>query len=122
MENARRAYELASQRLNQISLEGQSKQADIAVLTAATPPLNPSGPRMLMNIALSVVIGAILGLAGVLILELRDQRIRSISHLGEAFDLPVLGVMKGPRVAPKKNKKVSRKSSGGDGAGVALPT
>jgi polysaccharide biosynthesis transport protein len=122
MENARRAYELASQRLNQISLEGQSKEADIAVLTAATPPLNPSGPRLLVNLALAIVVGTILGLAGVLVLELLDQRIRSASHLAEAFDLPVLGVIQKPRVASSK-KKTSKGASGGDGAGkLALPT
>jgi succinoglycan biosynthesis transport protein ExoP len=121
MENARRAYEMASQRLNQTSLEGQSKQADIAVLTAATPPLAAAGPRVLLNTALAIVVGTILGLGGVLILELLDQRIRSALHLGEAFDLPVLGVIQKPRVSSKK-KKASRKSSGGEGAGkLALP-
>lgn len=116
MENARRAYELATQRLNQISLEGQSKQADIAVLTAATPPLGPAGPRVLLNVALAIVVGTILGLGGVLILELVDQRVRSALHLGEALDLPVLGVIQKPRASSRK-KKVSGKSSGGDDAG-----
>ena len=115
MENARRAYELASQRLNQVSLEGQSKQADIAVLTAATPPIAAAGPRMLLNVAMAIVAGTILGLGGVLILELLDQRIRSAPHLGEAFDLPVLGVIQRPR-APVKTKKEPQKSSGKNGA------
>lgn len=122
VENARRAYELANQRLSQISLEGQSKQADIAVLTAATPPLQPAGPRMLVNIALAIVVGTILGLGGVLILELLDQRVRSASHLVEAFGLPVLGVIQKPRVSSSKNK-VNQRSSGGAGAGnQAQPT
>lgn len=122
MENARRAYELASQRLNQISLEGESKQADIAVLTAATPPLQAASPRMLLNIALAIVAGTILGLGGVLILELLDQRIRSAPQLVEAFGLPVLGVIQKPRVSSRK-KKIPQRSSGGDGAGnMALPT
>jgi succinoglycan biosynthesis transport protein ExoP len=122
MESARHAYELATQRLNQISLEGQSKQADIAVLTAATPPLQPSGPRMLVNIALAVVVGTILGLGGVLVLEMLDQRVRSAAHLGDAFDLPVLGVLQKPRVSPEK-KKLAPQLPGGDGsANMALPT
>lgn len=103
-ENARRAYESASQRLNTISLEGQSKQADIAVLSAATPPLYAAGPRMLLNIALAIVAGTILGLGAVLVLELLDQRIRSAAHLREAFDLPVLGVIPKPRVLSNKQK------------------
>ena len=119
VENARRAYESASQRLNQISLEGESKQADIAVLTAATPPLYAAGPRMLVNIVLAIVAGTILGLGGVLILELLDQRVRSASHLGDAFDLPLLGVIQKPRVSSAK-KKLPRTPSGGAG-NLALP-
>jgi len=115
-ENARRAYEAASQRLNLISLEGESKQADIAVLTAATPPLYASGPRMLINIALAIVAGTILGLGAVLVLELLDARIRSASHLADAFDLPLLGVIGKPHVAVKK-KKVLTGSPGGGRAG-----
>lgn len=122
MENARRSYELASQRLNQISLESESKQADIAVLAAATPPSQPAGPRMLLSIFLAIVAGSILGLGAVLVLELLDQRVRSASHLVEAFDLPMLGVIQKPRALSKK-KKMSRKSLGGDGRGnLALPT
>ena len=97
MENARRAYEMASQRFNQTSLEGSSKQADIAVLTPATAPLSPSGPRMLLNIAVALVAGVILGLGGVLVMELLDQRIRSAAQLADAFGLPVLGVIAKPR-------------------------
>lgn len=120
MENARRAYEMATQRLNQTSLEGQSKQADIAVLTAATPPLEPAGPRVLLNTLLAIVVGTILGLGIVLILELLDQRIRSALHLSEAFGLPVLGVIQKPRVVSKKKK--TSKSPGDDGDGnLALP-
>ena len=120
VENARRAYELANQRLSQISLEGQSKQADIAVLTAATPPLQPAGPRMLVNIALAIVVGTILGLAGVLILELLDQRVRSASHLADAFGLPVLGSIQKPRVSSRKNKVNPR--SPGSAGNQAQPT
>jgi len=121
-ENARRAYESASQRLNTISLEGESKQADIAVLTAATPPLYAAGPRMLLNIALAIIVGAILGLGAVLVLELLDQRVRSTSHLVDAFGLPVLGVIPKPRVSSGK-KKIARTPPRADGArNATLPT
>jgi succinoglycan biosynthesis transport protein ExoP len=116
VENARRAYESASARLNLISLEGESKQADIAVLTAATPPLHAAGPRMLLSIALAIVAGTVLGLGAVLVLELLDARVRSAAHLVGAFDLPLLGVIKKPRAASRKNN-VSPGSSGGGRAG-----
>ncbi len=104
MENARRAYEMAGTRFNQTSLEGQSKQTDIAVLTAATAPLEPAGPRVVLNTLLSVVVGAIIGFGIVLILELLDQRVRSALHLTEAFGLPVLGVIQKPRALSRKAK------------------
>ena len=90
-DNARRAYETASLRFNQTSLEGQSKQADIAVLTTASLPTEPSGPKLAKNVALSVVVGVLLGIGAVLVLELLDQRVRSASQLAEALNLPVLG-------------------------------
>jgi chain length determinant protein EpsF len=115
VENARRAYESASQRLNQISLEGQSKQADIAVLTPATPPLQAAGPRIGLNITLAVVVGIILGLGAVLVTELLDQRVRSAVQLVDAFDLPVLGVIQRPRVAAWK--KVAHGASANSATG-----
>jgi succinoglycan biosynthesis transport protein ExoP len=121
METARHAYELASQRLNQISLEGQSKEADIAILTAATPPLSAAGPRMLTSILLAAVVGTILGLGGALLLELLDQRVRSASHLSDAFDLPVLGVIPTPQVLGGTKKVPARSDRGNIGGGRALP-
>jgi chain length determinant protein EpsF len=114
MENARKAYEVASQRFNVTNFESQSKQADVAVLTAATTPLEPSGPRTRLNAMLAVVIGLILGMGAVLVLELLDQRVRSATHLHDAFGLPVLGVIDKPRVGKRKSayKALPKPSSG----------
>jgi len=97
VENARRAYEAATQRFNQTSLEGQSKQADNALLTAATVPNKPSSPRMLLNALIAAVAGLILGMGAALVMELLDQRVRSAGNLGELFGLPVLGVIEKSR-------------------------
>lgn len=105
VDNARRAYETAMQRFNQTSLEGQSKQTEVAVLSNATPPGSPSSPRLLLNIALSIVVGLILGVGAVLVMELLDQRVRSVEHIVEAFGLPVLGVIEKPRAVGKRAKK-----------------
>jgi uncharacterized protein involved in exopolysaccharide biosynthesis len=100
-DNARRSYESAMQRYNATNLEGQSKQSDIAVLSTANTPTAPASPRLLLNIALSLVIGTILGGGAVLLLELLDQRVRSASHMADAFGLPVLGVIATPRVSKR---------------------
>lgn len=97
VDNARRAYEAATLRFNQTSLEGKSKQADNALLTAATVPNKPSSPKMLINVLIAAVAGLILGIGAALVIELLDQRVRSAGNLGELFGLPVLGVIEKSR-------------------------
>lgn len=100
-DNARRSYESAMQRYNQTNLEGQARQSDIAVLSSAVAPTNPSSPRMAVNLLLAVVIGLILGAGAVLVLELLDQRVRSASHMADVFGLPVLGSIAKARVSKR---------------------
>lgn len=97
MENAKRAYETASQRLTQTNLEGQSTQSDISVLTAASVPRAPAGPRMLLNLLVALVVGSILGVAAAIAMELLDQRVRSADDLSQLFGLPLLGVIEKTR-------------------------
>lgn len=97
MENAKRAYETASQRLTQTNLEGQSTQSDISVLTAASVPRAPAGPRMLLNLLVALVVGSILGVAAAIAMELLDQRVRSADDLAQLFGLPLLGVIEKTR-------------------------
>lgn len=97
MENAKRAYETASQRLTQTSLEAQSTQSDISVLTAASVPHSPASPRILLNLLLALVIGSILGIAAAIAMELLDHRIRSADDLPRLLGLPLLGVIEKTR-------------------------
>ena len=107
-DSARRAYEVATQRYNQTTLEGQSKQTDSAVLSTAAVPGSPASPRIFLNIALSIVVGLILGVGAVLVMELLDQRVRSATHMATAFGLPVLGVIEKSRVPSKLGRRKAR--------------
>lgn len=93
VESAQRAYETTAQRFTQANLEGQSNQSDIAVLTPAIAPLEAASPRIVLNIALSVFIGSMLGLGFGLLAEMIDRRVRSASDLVAALDVPVMGQM-----------------------------
>jgi NhaP-type Na+/H+ or K+/H+ antiporter len=61
------------------------------VLNSATPPIDPSKPRLLLNTLVSIILGALLGVAVALVVELTHRRIRSVQDLREALDLPSLG-------------------------------
>jgi chain length determinant protein EpsF len=96
VENAQRTYDAILQRFTQTSLEGQTTQSNVNVLTQATPPIEPSSPRVVLNSIMSVFVGTLLGLATVLVLELRDRRVRNVDDVVAALELPVLGVMPKP--------------------------
>lgn len=96
LEGAQRAFEGVSARLTQSGLESQSTQSNVNVLTQATAPLRPSSPKILINTALSIMVGLVLGLGIALLLELRDRRVRSTADAVAALGLPLLGVMPKP--------------------------
>lgn len=111
VENARLAYEVTTQRYTLTNLEGQSKQADVAIVAAATPPIKPHSPRLILNIAISIVVGLMLGVGAALALEIIDPRIRSAIQLTETFDLPVLGVIEKSLLAGSKRRKLVMSNS-----------
>jgi chain length determinant protein EpsF len=96
VENAQRSYDALLQRFTQTSLESQTTQSNVNLLTQATPPLEPSSPNVLLNTALSVFLGSLLALGTALLLELMDRRVRNVDDVVEALGLPVLGLMPKP--------------------------
>ncbi|MGH8554819.1 MAG: chain length determinant protein EpsF [Gammaproteobacteria bacterium] len=111
VEAAQKAFEAVSQRFNQTSLESQSTQANVSVLTPATEPIEPSFPKIQLNILLSIFLGTLLGVGAALMREMLDRRIRSVDDLAEILYLPVLGVI----------EKVPRRSRGSGQARLIAP-
>jgi uncharacterized protein involved in exopolysaccharide biosynthesis len=96
VESAQRAFELVMQRFNQTTLESQNTQSNIHPLTAATAPLEPSSPKIVLNSLLSVFLGVLLAVGITLLLELMDRRVRSVEDIGAALGLAVIGVLPKP--------------------------
>jgi len=96
VENSQKAYEAIVGRLNQSSLESQTQQSNVNVLSAATPPLVHSSPRVGLNIVVALVLGSLLAIASAMVRELLDRRVRGPEDLVVALGLPILGVMPKP--------------------------
>lgn len=96
VENAQRIYDTIQVRYAQSSLESQTTQSNVNVLTQAMPPLEPSSPRVVLNVLLSVFLGSLLAVGTALLLELMDRRVRSVDDIITALDLPVIGVLPRP--------------------------
>ena len=96
VENAQRAYDAVQQRFTQTSLESQTTQSNVNLLTQAVPPLEHSSPKVLLNTLLAFFVGSLLALGTALALEMRDRRVRSVDDIVAALDLPVIGVLPKP--------------------------
>lgn len=101
IESAQRVFDSVSLRASQSSLESQANQTNISVLNPAIAPTRPSGPRVKLNIAIAMFMGALLGVLLALALELAHRRVRSAEDLAELKDLvllasigPATGMMK----------------------------
>lgn len=110
VEAAQKAFEAVSQRFNQTSLESQNTQTNVAVLTPASEPIEPSSPKLLLNTLVSIFIGTLLGVGAALFLELLDQRIRSAIDVTEILQLSLLGVIPKTGAASERARRRARPS------------
>jgi uncharacterized protein involved in exopolysaccharide biosynthesis len=94
VESAERAYDAALQRSVASQVDSRVNQTSVAVLSPAVAPDRPASPRMDLNLALSAVVGVMLGIGIVLLLEMADRRVRSQDDLENAWDVPLLGELK----------------------------
>jgi succinoglycan biosynthesis transport protein ExoP len=96
VERAQLAYDDVRKLAMQIGMESQNTQANLSILKRATVPLAPSSPKMMKNLAISLVAGALVGIGIVVGLEMLDRRVRStddlaLSGLPLLVKLPVCG-------------------------------
>jgi len=93
LDSAQRAFDAAAGRFSQTRIEAQSEQSDIAVLNPAVAPAEPSGPRILLNTLVAVLLGTVLGVGMALLLELLNRPVRSTGDVQELLGIPVLGTV-----------------------------
>ncbi len=103
-ESARAAYDSALQRGSQTRLESRLDHTTIAILNHAFPPLDPAWPLLVLNLALAVVLGSMLGAGVSLIREGLDRRIRSCDDLLDGADIAVLAELPRMRALPRKQR------------------
>ena len=111
VDNAQKAYDAIAARQAQTSLESQSQQANVNLLSPATAPLKPSSPKLMLNTLVAIFLGGLLAVGSALVRELMDRRVRGPQDLVEALGLPILGVMPQPAIAGKRGAKPSLMAS-----------
>jgi polysaccharide biosynthesis transport protein len=97
VDSAQKAYETVAASAAQSRLQAMQTQSNVVFLGSASAPIDPSGPtkRQIMMIALAG--GLILAMAGALLAELLNRRVRSVEDLSMVTDLPILGIVPAPK-------------------------
>jgi capsular exopolysaccharide synthesis family protein len=99
----RTLYDGLLQRYKEVGVAGGVSANNISIVDRAEPPLFPSHPKPLLNMAFSLVAGLALGVLMAIGREALDQALRSPSDVEMAVDLPLLGAIPATKrgVAPK---------------------
>jgi chain length determinant protein EpsF len=90
-ETAQRTYETALQRAVVSQVESRASQTNVALLNPAVAPRKPARPKVVLNIALALAAGTLLGAGLVVLLEMFDRRVHTRADLAEASAVPLLG-------------------------------
>jgi chain length determinant protein EpsF len=90
VEIAQKAYEIAMQRSVDKRVESRASLTNVSLLNPAAVPFKAARPRVGVNITLSAIVGALLGLCIIYLLEMFDRRVRSYGDLENEWGIPLL--------------------------------
>jgi polysaccharide biosynthesis transport protein len=105
VESARTAYDSSMQRGSETRLESRLNNTNTAILNYAFPPMKPSSPRLLLNLALAIVLGSLLAVGASLAKERSDPRIRSREDLLEEAGMAVLAELPRARISRRRQRR-----------------
>jgi uncharacterized protein involved in exopolysaccharide biosynthesis len=93
VDNADKAYQLVMERYAQTSIESHVAQADVAILTAAAEPTDPSFPKVKLFVLLALFFGLLLGIGLALLVEIFNPMVHSPGDISQHLGIPVFVVV-----------------------------
>ena len=86
-------YSMLESRLKEAEIAAASSDQSVRMVDAAEVPRYPISPRPIVNLALAVFVGTLLGIAGAFVLEYGDRSLHTRRELLAATGVPVLGIV-----------------------------
>lgn len=117
VQGAQRALDLVSQRFTETSLESQSRQSNVSVLTEASVPTRPARPQTMVNLLVGGLLGLVVATLAALTLESMHRPLRTAEDLLAATGVPVLAVL-----PPADSKRPQRLIGHGPTSTAVTPT
>lgn len=79
-----------NEQLDRLKLAQALQTGGAELVQPADPPSSPSSPKLTRNVALGIILGALVGLGLAALLDRIDRRVRSIEELEELYGVPIL--------------------------------
>lgn len=92
LDTSRTLYDGLLQRYKEIGVTGGVSTNNISIVDLATAPQKPSEPRLLINLATSLLLGLGLGVVAAFILEALDETLAAPDDIEAKLGLPLLGM------------------------------
>lgn len=86
-------YQTLTSELSKREAETSWQKANVQIIDRAAPPMEPSSPKVMLNLAAGLVGGVALGFGFVFLLAFFDDRIKTMSDVEETLGLPIMGVI-----------------------------
>ncbi len=97
----RQLYESLLQRYKEVGAASEVRPNNISIVDRAAIPIGPFAPSLTRNLALSFLLGAMLGVGLALLLEFLDDTLKTPEDIEHKLKLPVLGII--PKLGPRKS-------------------
>lgn len=104
VENARKALDMVTTRLNETNLESQVRQSNVSILTPATYPTEPSRPKPFLNAVIGGLVGLLMAMIAAFTMEALQKPLRDSLDLLEAAGVAVLAVL--PHAASQRPQRL----------------
>jgi len=104
-----------NEQLDTLRLTQALQTGGAELVQPANPPSSRSSPKPVRNVALGIVLGALLGFALAALLERIDRRVRSIDELEELYGVPVLArIPRSQRLSRRKPEEIGPQTQEGE--------
>ena len=103
------------EQLDRLKLNQALQTGGAELVQPATPPSERSSPQPLRNVALGIVLGALLGLGLAALLDRIDRRVRSIDELEDLYEVPILArIPRSQRLTRKQTEAIGPQTPEGE--------
>lgn len=92
-ESNQNLYNMLLQRMKEAGVSAGLRASNIHIVDSALPPIEPVRPHPLKNIAVSLVVGLVLGVMVAFVQEYMDVTVKTPDHVEQVTGLPALGVI-----------------------------